>query len=447
MILATSSSRIFSQEKEKYIEITKGIVSSALTEQKGYEWLRELCEIGPRLSGSENSMEAIKWAEEKMIELGFEVWLQPVMVPHWVRGEKEEAVIVESDFFEGSELEILALGRSVGTGEDGITAEVIEVKNFGELEKRQNEVKGKIVFFSRALDQGTLNTFQGYGDAVDQRSKGGIEAAKYEAVGVLIRSVTTKHDNVPHTGSMNYVDSLPKIPSAVLGYLDADFLSDALKKDPNLKVKMKLNCKTLTDILSYNVIADLKGTEKPEEIIVVSGHFDSWDVGCGAHDDGGGCIQSLEVLDLFKRLSIKPTRTIRCIFYINEENGVKGGIEYGNYADTTKEKHIAAIESDRGVYTPVGFTVTSDSLTLIRLQSWIPILEYAGIEWIKAGGSGVDISKIKNAQALIGFIPDDQRYFDLHHSANDVFEEVHPREMELGTAAIAIMAYLLSEEL
>ncbi len=447
MILATSSSRIFSQEKEKYIEITKGIVSSALTEQKGYEWLRELCEIGPRLSGSENSMEAIKWAEEKMIELGFEVWLQPVMVPHWVRGEKEEAVIVESDFFEGSELEILALGRSVGTGEDGITAEVIEVKNFGELEKRQNEVKGKIVFFSRALDQGTLNTFQGYGDAVDQRSKGGIEAAKYEAVGVLIRSVTTKHDNVPHTGSMNYVDSLPKIPSAVLGYLDADFLSDALKKDPNLKVKMKLNCKTLTDILSYNVIADLKGTEKPEEIIVVSGHFDSWDVGCGAHDDGGGCIQSLEVLDLFKRLSIKPTRTIRCIFYINEENGVKGGIEYGNYADTTKEKHIAAIESDRGVYTPVGFTVTSDSLTLIRLQSWLPILEYAGIEWIKAGGSGVDISKIKNAQALIGFIPDDQRYFDLHHSANDVFEEVHPREMELGTAAIAIMAYLLSEEL
>ena len=448
IILSFSTSTIISQDKDKYIETAKEIVSIALTEQKGYEWLRELCEIGPRLSGSENSMKAIKWAEEKMKELDFNVWLQPVRVPHWVRGEKEETTIVESEFYEGKELEILALGRSVGTGEDGITAEVIEVKNFEELQKRKSEVKGKIVFFSRPLDQGTLNTFQGYGDAVDQRSKGAIEAAKYDAVGVLIRSITTKHDNVPHTGSMsNYVDSLPKIPAAALGYIDADFLSDALKKDPNLKVKMKLNCETLPDILSYNVIADLKGTEKPGEIIVVSGHFDSWDAGCGAHDDGGGCIQSLEVLDLFKRLSIKPKRTIRCIFYINEENGVKGGIEYGNYADTTKEKHIAAIESDRGVYTPVGFTVTSDSVTLEKLQSWVPILEYVGIEWIKAGGSGVDISKIKNVQALIGFIPDDQRYFDLHHSANDVFEEVHPREMELGTAAIAMMAYLLSEEL
>ncbi|OGU77601.1 MAG: peptidase M28, partial [Ignavibacteria bacterium RBG_16_34_14] len=354
----------------------------------------------------------------------------------------------ESEFFEGRELEILALGRSIGTGEKEITAEVIEVKNFDELKERQKEVKGKIVFFSRPHDMGTVNTFQGYGDAVNQRSQGAIEAAKFGAVGVLIRSVTTKHDNVPHTGSMNnYVDSLPEIPAASLGFLDADFLSDALKKDSILKLKMKLNCKTLPDILSYNVIADYKGTEKSDEIIVVAGHFDSWDAGCGAHDDGGGCIQAFEVLDLFKRLSIKPKRTIRCIFYINEENGVKGGIEYGNYADTTREKHIAAIESDRGVFTPVGFAVTSDSLTLIKLQNWLPILEYAGIEWIKAGGSGVDISQIKNTQALIGFVPDDQRYFDLHHSANDVFEEVHPREMELGAAAIAVMAFLLSEEL
>jgi hypothetical protein len=448
IIFLSSALQIFPQDKGKYIQINKEMVSSALTEQRGYEWLRELCEIGPRLSGSENSLKAIRWAENKMKALGFDVWLQPVMVPHWVRGEKEEAIIVESEFFNGRGLEILALGRSIGTSEEGITAEVIEVKNFEELAKRQNEVKDKIVFFSRPLNPGTLNTFQGYGDAVDQRSQGGIEAAKYGAVGVLIRSVTTKHDNIPHTGSTsNYVDSLPKIPAAALGYIDADFLSSALKKDPNLKVKMKLNCKTLPDVLSYNVIADLKGSEKPDEIVIVSGHFDSWDAGCGAHDDGGGCIQALEVLDLFKRISIKPKRTIRCIFYINEENGVKGGIEYGNYTDTTKEKHIAAIESDRGVYTPEGFTITSDSLTLLKLQSWIPILEYAGIEWIKAGGSGVDISKIKNAKALIGFVPDDQRYFDLHHSANDVFEEVHPREMELGTAAIAVLAYLLSEEL
>ena len=447
IIQLSITSNTSSQNTGKNIEIVQKIVNSALSEQRGYEWLRELCEIGPRLSGSENSFRAIKWAEEKMKQAGFGVWLQPVKVEHWVRGEKEEAVIVESDLFKGRKLEILALGRSVGTGENGVTAEVIEVKNFDELTSRQNEVKNKIVFFSRPLDPGTLNTFSGYGDAVDQRSRGAIEAAKYGATGVLIRSVTTKYDNVPHTGAMrNYIDSLPKIPAAALGYLDADFLSDALKKDPNLKIKMKMNCKTLPDILSYNVIADLKGTEKPEEIIIVSGHFDSWDVGCGAHDDGGGCIQSLEVLDLFKRLNIKPKRTLRCIFYINEENGVKGGIEYGIYADTSREKHIAALESDRGVFTPVGFSVSADSSTLSKLQSWLKILEYTGIEWIKPGGSGVDISQIKNAQALIGFVPDDQRYFDLHHSANDIFEEVHPREMELGTAAIAALAYLLSEE-
>jgi len=241
-------------------------------------------------------------------------------------------------------------------------------------------------------------------------------------------------------------DSLPEIPAASLGYLDADFLSEALIKDPGLKLNLKLSCRTLPDVLSYNVISDLKGTDNPDEIIVVSGHFDSWDVGCGAHDDGGGCIQALEVLDLFKRLSVKPKCTIRCIFYINEENGVKGGIEYGKYADTSGEKHIAAVESDRGVFTPAGFNISSDSLTLNKIQSWLPVLDYAGIKWIKEGGSGVDISKIKNARALIGFVPDGQRYFDLHHSANDVFEEVHPREMELGAAAIAVLAYLLSED-
>lgn len=447
IIISFSFSSIFSQDRDKYTGITMEIVKSALTKQKGYEWLRELCEIGPRLSGSKNSFKAISWAEEKMKELGFDVWLQPVMVPHWVRGEKEKAVIVESKFFEGRSLEILALGRSVGTGGNGITATVIKINDFDELESKKKEVKGNIVFFDRSIDPATLNTFQGYSDSVVYRLRGAIEAAKHGAVGILIRSLTTRYDNVPHTGAMrNYVDSLPKIPAAALGYLDADFLSDALKKDPNLKVKIKLNCKTLPDILSYNVIADLKGTEKPNEIIIVSGHLDSWDAGVGAHDDGGGCIQSLEVLDLFKRLSIKPKRTIRCIFYINEENGSKGAIEYAGYADTTKEKHIAAIETDRGVFTPDGFAVTSDSSTLIKMQSWLPILEYAGINWIKAGFSGSDISKIKNTQALIGYVPDYQRYFDLHHSKNDVFEEVNPREMELGTAAIAALAYLLSEE-
>lgn len=447
LIISFLPAKLISQVKDKYISVTKNFVSTALKERQGYEWLRELCEIGPRLSGSENSYKAIEWAEAKMKSLGFDVWLQPVMVPHWVRGEKENAVIIDSELFGGRQLEILALGRSIGTEGDGLTAGVIEIKNFDELKERRDEVKGKIVFYSSGIDPVNLNSFKGYGEGVAYRSRGALEAAKFGAAGVLIRSLTTKYDNVPHTGSMTYyVDSLPKIPAAALGYLDADFLTDALKKDPGLKLNLILNCKTLPDTLSYNLIADLKGSEKPDEIVIVAGHFDSWDAGCGAHDDGGGCMQALEVLNLFQKHNIKPKRTLRCIFYINEENGVKGGIEYGNYADTTMEKHIAAIESDRGVFTPVGFSVTSDSSTLEKIKSWVPVLEYAEIEWIKPGGSGVDISRIKNARALIGFVPDDQRYFDVHHSANDVFEEVHPREMQLGTAAIAALAYLLTEE-
>jgi len=428
----------------KYKDIAEKITSTSLRDQSGYEWLKQLCEIGPRLSGSEESLEAINWAYNKMNSLGFDsVWLQPVMVPNWKRGEPEKCIIINL----GKELSILALGGSVSTPPQGITAEVLEVKSFEELAKRKDEAKGKIIFFSRAIDQGKVNTFSGYGDAVIQRSDGAIESAKYGAAAVLIRSVTTKHDNVPHTGVMKYVDSLPGIPAAALGYLDADFLSEELKKNPKLKVNLILNCKTLPDVQSYNVIGEIRGTEFPDEIILVGGHFDSWDAGCGAHDDGGGCIQSMEVLDLFGRLNIKTKRTIRCVLFINEENGLRGAIEYAMNVENSNEYHLAAIESDRGVFTPVGFSVETDSLLLLnKLKSWLPVLETAGIEWVKKGGSGVDVSQISNAGILMGFVPDEQRYMDVHHSANDLFEAVHPREFELGTAAIAVMVYLLSEE-
>jgi Zn-dependent M28 family amino/carboxypeptidase len=246
---------------------------------------------------------------------------------------------------------------------------------------------------------------------------------------------------------MDYVDSLPKIPAAALGNIDADFLSNELKKNPHLKINLKLNCKTLPDAQSYNVIGEITGTEFPDEIILVGGHFDSWDVGHGAHDNGAGCIQTLEVLDLMKRLNINLKRTVRCVFFINEENGVRGATEYANYADTSKQVHLVVLESDRGAFTPIGFYAETDSTEIIsRLQSWIPVLEKANIEWIRKGGSGVDVQKIKNAKLHMGFVPDDQRYMDYHHSANDVFDAVHPREFELGAAAIAIMVYLLSEE-
>lgn len=446
-IFNIKSAQTLPEEKiTEYINTADKIVREALSNKVGYELLRELVQFGPRLSGSENMEKAIYWAEEKMKSLGYDsVWLQPVMVPYWVRGEKEEAVILNSKH-EGKKLSILALGGSVGTDENGISGEVIEVQNFDELREIGNKAKGKIIFFNRPFDESLINTFQAYGAAVNQRSVGAIEAAKVGAIGAIVRSVTSKYDNIPHTGMMRYVDSLPQIPAVAIGLIDADFLSNAIKEEPTLKVNIKLSCETLPDILSYNVIGDLIGSELPNEIVIVSGHFDSWDVGDGSHDDGGPCMQAMEIPNLYKRLNIKPKRTIRCILFINEENGVRGGIEYGIYADTTKEIHVAAIESDRGVFTPRGFSVDADEFRIKQMQNWLPILNRSNIEWVRKGGSGVDISRIKVAKALIGYVPDDQRYFDFHHSANDVFEEVNPREMQLGTAAMAILTLLLSEE-
>jgi len=263
---------------------------------------------------------------------------------------------------------------------------------------------------------------------------------------MIVRSITTKFDNVPHTGVMRYVDTLPKIPAVSIGYQDADFLVDAILNEPYLQINIKLSCKKLPDTLSYNVIGEIRGSEKPDEIIVVGGHFDSWDKGCGAHDDGAGCVQSMEVIDLFKRLHIKPKRTIRCVLFIDEEQNQTGAIEYAKFAQESNQKHLSAIEADRGAFTPRGFYADTDSTTLNYLQSFLPYLNLAKIDWIRKGGSGVDVSYIKNTKALFGYVPDSQRYMDVHHSDNDTFDSVHPREFELGSAAMAIMCLLLSEK-
>ena len=381
-----------------------------------------------------------------MEELGSDsVWLQPVMVPHWDRGKAEDAIIVNGRYA-GRKINICALGGSIGTGSKGITAPIFEVQNLNEIDSVKEKVKGKIVFINEALDESLINTFAAYGRAVGKRLWGAAKAAKYGAAGVIIRSITTKFDNVPHTGVMIYRDSLSRIPGVAAGYEDSDFLETALQEDPGLSINLILSCRTLADKQSYNVIGEIKGSEFPDEVVVVGGHIDSWDKGEGAHDDGAGCVQSLEVLDLIKRLSLRPKRTIRCVLFINEENGSRGAQAYGNYADTAKERHIAAIESDAGGFTPRGFTITADSSIIARIQSWLPVLRICNIEEISKGGSGADVNDIKNAKALIGYHPDVQRYFDFHHSDNDVFEAVNPRELELGSAAIAVLAYLISEE-
>lgn len=431
-----------------YKSVADSIRKTAMTERKGYNLLGELCKIGPRLSGSKNSLKAIEWAKIKMRSLGFDsVWLQPVMVPHWERGNVETAIISSSKKYRNKKLSVASLGGSVGTDlVKGINAKVIEIHSWDELIQKKNDVKDKIVFYNIPFDDSYSVSFPGYGKNVGYRGNGASEAAKYGAKGMILRSITSKNDNVPHVGIMYYADSLPQIPAVAIGINDADFLSNALKQEPNLQLQLKLSCKTLPEAQSFNVIGELRGSEFPNEIIVVGGHFDSWDKGEGAHDDGAGCIQSMEVLDLFKRLNIKPKRTIRCVFFINEENGSRGGIAYGEFAKNSKEKHLTAIEADRGAFTPVGFSVDKDSVSLSKIASWKNILERVGISWVKQGGSGVDISYIENAKCLIGYVPDSQRYFDYHHSANDVFSEVNPREFELGSAAIAILVYLIDRE-
>jgi hypothetical protein len=429
-----------------YEETAQKITDSALINRNAYYMLKELCNIGPRLSGSENSVTAIHWAENKMKELGFDnVRLQPVMVPHWVRGNVEEAVIVNGRN-KGRKINICALGGSIGTEIDGITAPVIEVKSLNEIDSVKEKVKGKIVFIKEPMDETSLNTFAAYGKAAGKRVFGAIKAARYGAAAIIIKSITTRFDNVPHTGVMIYNDTIPKIPGVAAGYIDSDFLSKALKDNPDLKLNLKLSCKTLPDTPSFNVIGEIKGSEFPNEIVLVGGHIDSWDKGMGAHDDGAGCVQAIEVLDLIKHLNLKPKRTIRCVLFINEENGSRGSEAYGQYADSSGEKHIAAIESDAGGFTPRGFGVSADSSVILKIRTWLPILKLCEIDEIEKGGGGADISDIKKATALIGYKPDGQRYFDYHHSDNDIFDAVNPRELELGSAAITVLVYLISEE-
>jgi len=446
-INAYAQNQIDKSKLEKYNSVADKLIKSALGDAKGYNLLKELCAIGPRLSGSDNSLKAIYWAEKKMKEAGFDkVWLQKTMVPRWERGKKETAVISASSKYKGRKLNIAAFGGSVATPNGGVSAQVIEVKSIDELHKRKDEAKGKIVFFNRPFDRTLVNTFSGYGGAVDQRFSGPVEASKAGALGALVRSVTPNTDNNPHTGVTGSEEGVKQIPSAAVGIQDADFLSKALKEDPSLKINFQTFCRTLPERESYNVIGELKGTELPNEVIVVGGHYDSWDLGTGAHDDGGPCLQAFEVLDLFKRNGIQPKRTVRCVFFINEENGLRGGLEYGRYAENSGEIHLAAIESDRGCFTPRGFFAQTNPEALKKMQSWLPVLNKSLIEWVTEGGGGSDIGPIKNAKAQIGYVPDNERYMDLHHSANDVFSAVHPREMELGSSAMAILVYLLSEE-
>lgn len=408
-----------------------------------YKDLEYLCKkIGSRLTASPGAEKAVKWTYDLMKSYNFDtVYLQEVTVPHWVRGGKEIAK------FGKHPLTITALGGSIGTPSKGVSAEVVEVKNFDELKKLgEAGVKGKIVFFNHPFDVQMILPFQMYGEAVKYRTHGASEAARYGAVASVTRSMTNYINDYPNTGAMMYNDSLPKIPACAISTLDAEWLSEALKKNSKEKFFLKMSCEILPDVKSYNVIGELRGTQFPEEIIAVGGHLDSWDLAEGAHDDGTGCLQSIEALRVLKKIGYKPRRTLRAIMFMNEENGLKGALEYARQAEIKKEKHILAMESDAGGFTPRGFTTSMPEEKKNKILQWQKYFQPFGAWDFTRKGGGADIGPLaKQGVPLMGFAPDNQRYFIIHHTARDVFEEVNKRELELGAIVMTMMLYFVSE--
>jgi len=430
-----------------YVGIARRIILEGLQGGRAYEFLSELTSIGPRLSGSSQAAQAVEWARKKMEELGFDnVRLEPVMVPHWVRGPIEEASIMNSPSVGNKPLKVCALGGSIATPEDGITAEVMEVKTFEELQARKEEAKGKIIFFNRPLDRAKVNVFEAYGGAANQRGQGAIEAAKVGGVAAVVRSMTTRLDDVPHTGAMRYDDRIPRIPAAAISTVGANFLSELLAKEKNVKVRLKLTCQTLPDVESANVIGELRGREKPEEVVVVGAHLDSWDKGQGAHDDGAGCAQVIEVLRLFKELQLRPKRTVRAVLFMNEENGLRGARAYAE-KDRPGERHVFAMESDAGGFAPQGFGISADSATFQRIAGWAYLFSSIEADRFQKGGGGADIGELgKRGVPLGGLRVVTHRYFDYHHSDHDTIDKVNERELQLGAIAMAILAFVIAEE-
>jgi carboxypeptidase Q len=430
-----------------YEDVATRLLQKGMREQGAYSTLKKILSVGPRLTGSAEADAAVRLMAEHMKALGFDnVRTEPTVVSHWVRGTRAEGRILSASA--GTiPVKVRAIGNSVATPAGGVTGGIVEVRSVAELEKIGDRARGRIVFFNGAMDPTLLDTFPAYGGAAQQRSGGAVAAARAGAVAAVVRSLTLEIDDDPHTGTMSYDEATPKIPAVTISTAAAERLSALLRKEPGTRFSFVTSSRMLPPVTSHNVMGEIRGTAKPDEVIVIAGHLDSWDLSPGAHDDGAGCAQSIEALRLIRELGLKPQRTIRAVLYMDEENGGTGGRDYARSENRRNERHIAAIESDRGGFLPMGMGVGAKGEALARVQSWEPLLQRVGLQWIRPGGGGVDIGPLGDSGTiLMSLVPDSQRYFDVHHSGTDTLDKVNSRELQFGANAMALFAYLLSEE-
>jgi len=432
---------------DRYAATARLIREEGLRSEKAFAMLADLVRTaGPRLPGSPVAAKAVDHVQSVMKDLGLETWLEPTRVQHWVRGEESAKIIAGAGERE-TDLTISALGGSGPTPASGISARVIEVASFEELERRKDEVRGSIVFFNRPMDRTLIEPFRAYGEAAPFRAQGPSRAARLGAAAALVRSLTFRLDDFPHTGMVDYDPAVPKIPSAAISTEDAEVLSSRLKTRPDLSVRLRLGCANLEPVMTANVVGQIRGTEKPDEVVLLGGHLDSWDLAVGAHDDGAGCIQAVEALRLILKSGIKPRRTIRAVMFMNEEFGSSGGRDYAADPRRKAEKHIVAMESDRGGYGPLYAAVGGSPEARRKFAAFEPLFQELGLSGIRPGGGGSDVGPIIAAGAVpMGFVPASAAYFDVHHSGHDILDNVHPRELEMGAIIFALLAVIAAEE-
>ena len=444
LFLFTANISVAQNEDSVFI---RRLADEVLTNSRAYENLRVLTkQIGGRLAGSPQMVQAERWGLKAMQAAGADSsWLQQCMVPHWVRGGTDQASATQRNG-KSKKLDVVALGNSIGSMK-ALKAPVIEVLSFDDLEAKKDSLKNRIVFYNYKFNPRYVRTFQAYSEASVYRGQGPSRAAKYGAVGVIVRSMSHSTDNNPHTGSTRYADTLPKIPAIAIGLKDADWLSEQLGKKAISTVTLHTHGHFRPDTIGHNVIGELKGSEFPNEYITVGGHLDSWDNCEGAHDDGAGCVQTIEILRAFRALGYQPRRTIRFVLFANEENGLRGGTKYAEEAQAKGEKHIFALESDAGGFTPRGFGFNVSAAQFDKISAWQKLIGPYGASEFLRGGGGADIGPLNRTQQtpVAGLQPDSQRYFDVHHARNDVFENVNKRELELGALNMAALIYLVDK--